>query len=411
MVDIEINLNKTETMMVRPSKGKSLMIEPLKFGPNKQILKLLDPSTCTQYLGVWIRADGKNDTVLKMIGSDIEAAQRWSAQNILEYSTNEQSRLDINLIANIMQIMEKKGISFKSNGNTHGVPKSSRPQAYLIETVIPSGTTYTKVRSFLRKENILYLHQIQKKDETLMTWMDFTKKYRQTDSGKIPRWFKILESTIIMDEYRNINIAQCEVLGMHKLTDQIPNDFETMQKDTIYIHILNINEIEISTDGSMAEAGSENARGGAAFVTHGMEAEFGIAVDGTLLSTKTEAKTVLLALKAVPYKCKLTINPDTIIREKRIDFNMNKVAAHTGILENEKTDKLAKEFTTLDTVKWTYNANKTAYIPFCRGVELDLNIKHFLSKQTILQAALNWIGNNKIQETIASLDQDLKLGW
>ncbi|KAG9297647.1 hypothetical protein G9A89_011162 [Geosiphon pyriformis] len=29
---------------------------------------------------------------------------------------------------------------------------------------------------------------------------------------------------------------------------------------------------------------------------------------------------------------------------------MNKVAAHTGILENEKADKLAKEFITLDTV-------------------------------------------------------------
>ncbi|KAG9301579.1 hypothetical protein G9A89_016649 [Geosiphon pyriformis] len=72
MVDIEINLDKTETMVIRPSKEKSLMVEPLKFGLNKQILKLLDLSTCTQYLGVWVKADGKNEIVLKIIGSDIE---------------------------------------------------------------------------------------------------------------------------------------------------------------------------------------------------------------------------------------------------------------------------------------------------------------------------------------------------
>ncbi|KAG9290710.1 hypothetical protein G9A89_011673 [Geosiphon pyriformis] len=170
-------------MVVRPSKGRSLMVEPLKFGPDKQILKLLDTSTYTRYLGVWIRADGKNETVLKMIGSDIEA------------------------------MMEKRDISFKSNGNTHGVPESLRPQAYLIESILPSSETYIKVRSLLRKENMLYLHQIQNKDESLMTWMDFTRRYRQSNS-RISRWFKILESTIIMNEYRNIDVAQCETLDV-----------------------------------------------------------------------------------------------------------------------------------------------------------------------------------------------------
>ncbi|KAG9301581.1 hypothetical protein G9A89_016651 [Geosiphon pyriformis] len=159
------------------------------------------------------------------------------AHSVLEYLTNEQSGPGINLIANIMQIIEERGISFRSNGNTHGIPDSSRTQAYLIETIISLGTAYTKVRSFLRKENILYLHQIQNKDETLITWRNFTRKYRQSDSDRIPRWFKVLESTIIMDEYRNIDVAQCKVLGMHKLTNQIPDDFETMQRDTIYIHI------------------------------------------------------------------------------------------------------------------------------------------------------------------------------
>ncbi|KAG9294833.1 hypothetical protein G9A89_008525 [Geosiphon pyriformis] len=269
--------------------------------------------------------------------------------------------------------MKKRGILFRSNNNTHGVSESLRPQAYLIETIISSSEIYIKVRSLLRKENILYLYQIQNKDESLMTWMDFTRKYRQNNSSRIPRWFKILEFTIIIDKYRNIKVAQCEALRMHKLTNQIPNDLETIKK------------IEISTDGSLVKAGSEDARETAAFITHGIEAEFGIAIDGTLSSTKTEAKTVLLALEAVPYRCKLIINTD----------------------KNKKADKLAKESTILDTVRWVYNIKKTAYILLCKGVELDLNIRHFLSKQTSLQSALNWIGNNKVQETIGSLNQDI----
>ncbi|KAG9305525.1 hypothetical protein G9A89_003588 [Geosiphon pyriformis] len=241
-----------------------------------------------------------------------------------------------------------------------------------------------------------------------------------------------------MDEYRNIDVAQCKTLGMHILTNQIPDDLETMERDTIYIHIPDTllpqwkKEIEISTDGSLVRAGSEEAREAAAFITHRIEAEFGIAIDEILSLTKAEAKAVLLALKAVPYRCKLTINTDSqavmttaqrwlskdsplsiknqlktsnwhtwnairvIIREKRIDLNMNKVA-----------NKLAKRSTTLDTVRWAYNAKETAYIPVCGEVELDLNIRHFLNKQASLQSALDWIGNNKVQETIGSLDQDI----
>ncbi|KAG9301536.1 hypothetical protein G9A89_008388 [Geosiphon pyriformis] len=91
--------------------------------------------------------------------------------------------------------------------------------------------------------------------------------------------------------------------------------------------------------------------------------------------------------------------------EKRIDLIINKVAAHTGIPENEMADILAKEATTFDTVEWAYSAENVSYIPFCRGVELDLNIRHFLSQQTGIQGALDWIGNNKVQETVGSLDQ------
>ncbi|KAG9306109.1 hypothetical protein G9A89_016013 [Geosiphon pyriformis] len=76
---------------------------------------------------------------------------------------------------------------------------------------------------------------------------------------------------------------------------------------------------------------------------------------------------------------------------------MNKVAVHIGILENEKANKLAKESTTLDTVKWIYNANETAYIPFCRGVELDLNIRHFLNKQIKGKILINDVKNKWIQ--------------
>ncbi|KAG9299309.1 hypothetical protein G9A89_013957 [Geosiphon pyriformis] len=457
IVDIEINLDKTETIVVKPFKRKFLLVEPLKFGPNKQSLKLLDPSIYTQYLGVWIRADGKNKIVLKMIRSDIEAVYgvirkkhitkkqlgqkinlknlshckekgpasvmhhlslynlfkiddiqaknkitdllvKLNGNDIAEMATKIRlanlqaqrwSAHRINLIANIMQIMEERGISFKSSGNTHGVSESSKLHEHLIETIIASSATYTKVQNM---------------DGLLMTWMDFTKRYRQSDSGRIPRWFKVLESMIIMDEYRNIDIAQCEALGIHKLDTQIPDDLETLQKDSIYIYIpdsllpqwkrkrnRNINKWLI-------------ARRAAVFVIHEIKASYGIAVDGTLLSTKTEAKTVLLALETVPYKCKLILNTDS---KKKIDLTINKVAVHTEVSENEKANKLAKEATAFNTVEWAYNAKDVSYVSFCRKIELDLNIRHFLSQQTGLQVALDWISNNKVQRTLGPLDQEI----
>ncbi|KAG9288335.1 hypothetical protein G9A89_021366 [Geosiphon pyriformis] len=122
------------------------------------------------------------------------------------------------------------------------------------------------------------------------------------------------------------------------------------------LNLFEEDDVMIKThNGSMVKAGSKNTKEEAAFITHRIEAKFGIAVDRTLLSTKTEAKTVLLALEAVSYKCKLMINTDSQVvmsmaqNEKKIDLNINKVAAHTDVLENEKTDKLAKVSTILDT--------------------------------------------------------------
>ncbi|KAG9301601.1 hypothetical protein G9A89_016671 [Geosiphon pyriformis] len=120
-----------------------------------------------------------------------------------------------------------------------------------------------------------------------------------------------------MDEHRNINIAQCEAVGMHEIDYQIPDNLNTIQRNFIYIQIPDVllpqwrKEIEILTDGLLIKAGSEEAKEAAAFVTHRIEANFGIAVNGTLLSTKTEAKAVLLGLEAVLYKCRLTLNTDS----------------------------------------------------------------------------------------------------
>ncbi|KAG9303258.1 hypothetical protein G9A89_013584 [Geosiphon pyriformis] len=210
---------------------------------------------------------------------------------------------------------------------------------------------------------------------------------------------------------------------MHKLDNQMPDDLKTMQRDSIYIQILLRlrKEIEISTDGSLVKAGSEDIKGAAVFVTHRIEANFDIIVDKTLSSTKTETKAVLLALEAVPYKCKLTLNTDSqatpnwciwntikaVIGEKRIDFKINKVAVYIEISENKMTNKLAKKAITFNTVRWAYNTKNTNYIPFCEEIELDLNIRHFLSQQIGLQAALDWINNDKVQETLRPLDQDI----
>ncbi|KAG9297641.1 hypothetical protein G9A89_011156 [Geosiphon pyriformis] len=270
-----------------------------------------------------------------------------------------------------MQIIVERGISFKSSGDTYGVPESSRSHAYLIETVITPDVAYTKVRSLLRKENILYLHQIQNKDGLLMTWMDYTRKYRQSNSGRIPKWFKILKSTIIMNKHRNINVTQCEAVRIYRIDNQIPDDLDTMQRDS---------------------------------------ANFGIAVDGTLSSTKTEAKAVLLALEAVPYKCKLILNTDSqavLFKDSPLSIKNQLKTPNWHIWNAIKAmaDRLAKEATAFDTVGWAYNAKDISYILFCRGVELNLNIRYFLTQQTGIQGTLDWISNDKVQETVESLDQ------
>ncbi|KAG9297581.1 hypothetical protein G9A89_007656 [Geosiphon pyriformis] len=312
------------------------------------LFKIDDIQTKSKITDLLVRLNSNDiaEMTIKIRLANLQA-QRWLAQSVLEHPTNEQSRLGVNFIANIMQIIEEKGIALKSSGNTYGVLESSRPPAHLIETVIALCATYTK-------------------------------KYRQSNSGKIPKWFKILEFTIIMDEHRNINVTQCEALKMHKIDNQIPDDLDIMQRDSIYIQIPDAlllqwrnvqeklrlrKEIEILTDGSLVKAGSENAKRTATFVTYGIEANFGIAVNGTLSSTKTEAKAVLLALEAVLYKCKLTLNTDrsssklltgtikAVIEEKKIDLNINKVAAHTRISENEMADKLAKKTTVFDSVE------------------------------------------------------------
>ncbi|KAG9288334.1 hypothetical protein G9A89_021365 [Geosiphon pyriformis] len=213
MVDIEINLDKTETMVVRLFKGKSLTsshwarkwTSKISATVKKKAKLLVNFLASAMYYSFLynlfkiddIQAKSKITNLLVRLNSaDIAGmatkirlanlqAQRWSTHSILEYLTNERFRLGVNLIVNIIQIIEKRGISFRSDGNTHVVPKSSRSQAYLIETVIPSGTTYTKVKSFLRKKNILYLYQIQNKDKTLMTWMDYTRIYRQNNGGSV----------------------------------------------------------------------------------------------------------------------------------------------------------------------------------------------------------------------------------
>ncbi|KAG9302193.1 hypothetical protein G9A89_020627 [Geosiphon pyriformis] len=381
IIDIEINLDKTKTMVIRLSKKKSVLVEPLKFANRKNetvlniirsdikaiygvikkkhitekqtiyifnsVLKLKDLSHCKEeskplsrfssqcHTSHIFAKDKITDLLIRLNSNDIAGmttkirlanlqTQRWSAHSILEYLINEQSKPGVNLIVNIIQIIDERDISFKSFNITYGMPNSSRPHAHLIEIIIAPGVVYSK--------------------------------YRQSDSGKIPKWFKILESTIIMDKHRNINIAQCETRNVQ--------DKLKLRK-----------EIEISTDELLVKAGSEDARRAATFVIHRIEANFGITVNGTLLSTKTKAKTVLLALEAVPYKCKLILNTD--------------MTAHTSISKNKMTDKLAKKATTFDTVEWAYNAENINYIPSCRGVELDLNIRHFLSQQTDIQGALN----------------------
>ena len=70
IVDIEINLDKTE--IIRISKKNQTYKSELILQNNKGQIKILALHQSARYLGVWIRSDGKSNTVINMIENELK---------------------------------------------------------------------------------------------------------------------------------------------------------------------------------------------------------------------------------------------------------------------------------------------------------------------------------------------------
>ena len=69
-VNIEINFDKTEIIRISPKN--SIPKTKLKLDNDNEI-NILQPTQSARYLGVWIRADGKADTVINMINKELNS--------------------------------------------------------------------------------------------------------------------------------------------------------------------------------------------------------------------------------------------------------------------------------------------------------------------------------------------------
>ena len=69
MTDIEINYDKTEIIKIIPNNIYSELY--LNINNNNKI-RILPPDTSARYLGIWLRADGKSDTILKMTTNELK---------------------------------------------------------------------------------------------------------------------------------------------------------------------------------------------------------------------------------------------------------------------------------------------------------------------------------------------------
>ena len=119
--------------------------------------------------------------------------KRWSALNVLEHTHQEKSRSGYNLIADILNIMHERNISISGHPNTKWHPSIMENGNWPLENIIAPQNLYNKHRSLLRKEGILYLDQIINNKGRLLKWLEYTKKYRNTNKGKTPKWFKIIK--------------------------------------------------------------------------------------------------------------------------------------------------------------------------------------------------------------------------
>ena len=105
--------------------------------------------------------------------------------------------------------MAERKISIKGEYTQYWTPSIMLGGNWPIENIIAPHELYKKHRASLKREKIHYLDHLIKQDKTntskLITWSEYKKRYRPTNKGKTPEWFKLIEKRTILQNRTIIN--------------------------------------------------------------------------------------------------------------------------------------------------------------------------------------------------------------
>ncbi|KAG9286810.1 hypothetical protein G9A89_012360 [Geosiphon pyriformis] len=199
-------------------------------------------------------------------------------------------------------------------------------------------------------------------------WKTFKRWKRLDLHGLIPVWFELLVhflggvSSLPVCSTLSADCGSSDVLQSHEFGIIGAGLFNS-----------NVGRLSVYTDGSLSDLGTVDMKARAAVFFEDIGMGLGVGVSGLMSSTLAELQTIALAFKCVPFSrsvdlfsdsqaalnaCKLEIElvrPDfrnqcwiecrhivNVIHHKNLKVNWCKVKEHSGVLGNERADKLAR---------------------------------------------------------------------
>ncbi|CAG8703361.1 5215_t:CDS:1, partial [Ambispora gerdemannii] len=98
-----------------------------------------------------------------------------------------------------------RNINIISTTNKYWSPSLCTGGEWLIENIIAPHNLYKAVRKALKSENLLFIDQLLKYNNKMVTWKEYKQYTCMTNKGKKPIWFQIIEDRTINQERKVIN--------------------------------------------------------------------------------------------------------------------------------------------------------------------------------------------------------------
>ncbi|KAG9289723.1 hypothetical protein G9A89_014458 [Geosiphon pyriformis] len=210
----------------------------------------------------------------------------------------------------------------------------------------------------LKHYSITFVKQLHGWDGDIFDWKTF-KHWKRLDSrGPVPSWFDL--SVRFLGGTAFFSVCSSHSFGFGAVCNSLLN--------------AGANHLSVYTDGSLSNLGTIDIKAGAAVFFEDINLGLGVGVSGLVSSILVELQAIVLALECVSSfhavnlfsdsqaaldACRLEsllVGPDyrnhcwikcchiaNVIHRKNLNVNWFKVKGHSGILDNEHADALARD--------------------------------------------------------------------